>query len=50
LVIGIDWDQDFTSSLQNGDHFTNSLHSHARLSRMIVAIPQTIEEENQCEN
>src|SRR5260370_42707949 len=42
--------QDFTSSLQSGGHFTNALQSPAHLSRMIVVVQQTIQEENECEN
>jgi hypothetical protein len=33
---GIDWNQDFTSSLQNGGHFTNTLHSHPNFSLSIA--------------
>jgi hypothetical protein len=50
FVTGIDWDQDFTASLQNGGHFTNTLQLHAHRSRMIVVVQQTIQEENKCEN
>jgi hypothetical protein len=44
--------QDFTSSLQNGGHFTNSLHLNANLSLSIAVdrCSSTNQEENQCEN